>query len=565
MKLLFLVTALFFLTISHAQNVGIGISTPQARLHVADSAVLFTGPVTIPGTTIYNPPASGAGSRMLWYPQKAAFRVGAVDDTQWDKDSIGRFSFSSGQNTKANGEASTSMGYYTIASGNYSTSLGNATTASGIGSTSMGYISIASGNYSTCMGLNTLAAGDYSTTMGINTLASGDYSTSMGALTNAGGDYSTSMGNGTVANGDNSTSMGYTTFANGTNSTSMGSLTHASGANSTSMGDGSYAKAYASFSIGTYNDDSDSPNPNSAAPGDRIFQVGNGTFSSKTNALTVLRNGNLGIGISAPGFPLNFTNINGDKISLSGISGNHYGLGVQTGLLQMYTDAATSDIVFGFGSSNAFTEKMRIKGNGNVGIGTTNPTRPLSFAAALGEKILLYPGAAGEVGIGVYGNELRLHSDNPGAKVSFGTQTNAGVFTEAGKFEINGGYALSVFGNIWANGTTYASDERFKQNITAIKSPLQKLLQINGVEYEMKTKEFANNHFMPGRQIGLLAQNVEKIGPEAVNEKDGYKGVDYARLVPLLIESIKEQNKKIEEQQNQIDELKKLLEQLVKK
>jgi hypothetical protein len=43
--------------------------------------------------------------------------------------------------------------------------------------------------------------------------------------------------------------------------------------------------------------------------------------------------------------------------------------------------------------------------------------------------------------------------------------------------------------------------------------------------------------------MGLIAQNVETVVPEAVNEKDGYKGVDYARLVPLLIESIKELSK----------------------
>jgi hypothetical protein len=65
-------------------------------------------------------------------------------------------------------------------------------------------------------------------------------------------------------------------------------------------------------------------------------------------------------------------------------------------------------------------------------------------------------------------------------------------------------------------------------------------------------EQFSKNNFLPGRQIGLLAQNVEKIIPEAVNEKDGYKGVDYARLVPLLIEAIKEQEKRIQELEKQL-------------
>ena len=79
MKPKFLIAALFFLTTLQAQNVGIGTSSPIARLHVADSNVLFTGPASIPVTTTYYPPASGAGSRIMWYPQKAAFRVGFVD------------------------------------------------------------------------------------------------------------------------------------------------------------------------------------------------------------------------------------------------------------------------------------------------------------------------------------------------------------------------------------------------------------------------------------------------------------------------------------------------------
>jgi hypothetical protein len=267
---------------------------------------------------------------------------------------------------------------------------------------------------------------------------------------------------------------------------------------------------------------------------------------------------NVGIGTTTPDAPLTFGNIVGKKITLfsSGPS-NYYGFGVQSGLLQIHSDAAGADIAFGYGSSTSFTERMRIKGNGNVGIGNANPVKPLSFPASLGEKILLYPGGAGEVGIGVYGNELRLHADNPGASVSFGTQDNSGVFTQAGRFQLSGGYGLFVNGNILANGITINSDERFKQNITIIESPLEKILQINGVQYEMRVDEFSQKHFMQGRQMGLLAQNVEKVIPEVVSEVDGYKGVDYAKLVPLLIEGMKEQQKQIEELKKKVHELSK--------
>jgi FG-GAP repeat/Head domain of trimeric autotransporter adhesin len=260
MKLQFLTAALFFLSIAHAQNVGIGITAPKARLHVADSNVLFTGPVILPGTTTYNPPASGAGSRMMWYPQKAAFRVGFVDGTHWDKDSIGSFSFSSGYNTKAIGPVSYSTGGSTIARGNYSTSMGYGTIANGYFSTSMGYGTIANG---------------------IN---------------------STSMGYGTNTSGDASTSMGYYTHASGYNSTSMGLVTTAQGDQSTSMGLFTNAKSNNSLVIGLYNDTSAT---------NRLFEIGNGTDDNlRTNAMTVLTNGNTGIGTSTPIARLNVADSN---------------------------------------------------------------------------------------------------------------------------------------------------------------------------------------------------------------------------------------------------------------
>ncbi len=312
----------------------------------------------------------------------------------------------------------------------------------------------------------------------------------------------------------------------------------------------------------------------------------------------------------------------GNRVALYGGLGNSpkYGLGIQSSLLQMFSDMPNTNIAFGHGNSYNFTERariinqgeygMRLKGRlqletgtnsagiwlnnaantvspafigmvadnmvgffgsgagwgltmntttGNVGIGlnTGGAARPLSFPATLGEKILLYPGIAGEVGIGVYGNELRLHADNPEGKVSFGTQTNAGVYSENALAQRNGAYAFSVLGSLWVNGTTYASDQRFKQNILPLNSSLDKLLQLQGVSYNMNTEAYKQNHFNSGKDIGLIAQDVQKIIPEVVGEKDGYLGIDYAKLVPLLIEAIKEQNKKIEKQQQEIETLKK--------
>ena len=91
-------------------------------------------------------------------------------------------------------------------------------------------------------------------------------------------------------------------------------------------------------------------------------------------------NGTLGVGTVFGTFPLTIGNQTlGDKISLYGQSGNSYGFGVQGGLFQIHTDTAGSDVAFGHGSSAAMTETMRIKGNGNVGIGTTAPQDKLQI------------------------------------------------------------------------------------------------------------------------------------------------------------------------------------------
>ena len=94
----------------------------------------------------------------------------------------------------------------------------------------------------------------------------------------------------------------------------------------------------------------------------------------------------------------------------------------------------------------------------------------------------------------------------------------------------------------------YSSDERLKENITNIKEPLQKLSYINGVEFDWIPKE--GIHSNEGHDVGVIAQQVEKVLPELVTDREnGYKAVRYEKIVALLIEAVKEQ-------QLQIDELK---------
>ena len=99
-----------------------------------------------------------------------------------------------------------------------------------------------------------------------------------------------------------------------------------------------------------------------------------------------------------------------------------------------------------------------------------------------------------------------------------------------------------------------SSDKRLKTNIQKIDKPLEKILKLNGVSFEWKRDidEKVENK----TNIGVIAQEVEKVLPEIVKKRDNdYLAIKYEQLVPVLIEGIKEQQK-------QIDELKKKLEEL---
>ena len=105
--------------------------------------------------------------------------------------------------------------------------------------------------------------------------------------------------------------------------------------------------------------------------------------------------------------------------------------------------------------------------------------------------------------------------------------------------------SLNVTGDITAYST---SDERLKTNVTPILDSLNKIGEIQGYEYDWIENEYHNNI---GHDIGVIAQEIEKIAPEAVSTRDnGYKAVKYEKLVPILIQAIKELNEKVNKLEN---------------
>ena len=86
-----------------------------------------------------------------------------------------------------------------------------------------------------------------------------------------------------------------------------------------------------------------------------------------------------------------------------------------------------------------------------------------------------------------------------------------------------------------------ASDERYKKNIKPLKNVLETVDEIQGVSYKWKADEFPDKEFNDESQIGVIAQDVEKVYPELVHtDAEGFKSVRYDLMAAVLIEAVKE-------------------------
>ncbi len=145
------------------------------------------------------------------------------------------------------------------------------------------------------------------------------------------------------------------------------------------------------------------------------------------------------------------------------------------------------------------------------------------------------------------------------------------------------GWAGYFDGDVWCSGTYYLpSDLKIKKNVSTILNPIDKLMKLRGVEYDMKVDEFPTFSFDKRHKFGVVAQELELVFPEMVAEKEIFstnctkanvdphlsmkiKTVNYIELIPVLIEAVKEQQQIIENLKLKNGELEKRIQSLEKK
>jgi hypothetical protein len=213
-------------------------------------------------------------------------------------------------------------------------------------------------------------------------------------------------------------------------------------------------------------------------------------------------------------------------------------------------------------------EVVRIDGSG-LGVGIT-PAETLDLKTSSGDcRIRMDAPDGSDCEIKFYNDgtvQYTMGYDDGADEFRIGTSNvDSGVrfkLTDNGVNIADGGLGVDVApsttdGRIDAANDVVAystSDKRLKENIKPLDNALDKVMQISGVEFDWKKlteKEKETIHGNEGHDVGVIAQEVEEVLPEVVTQRDsGYKAVKYEKIVPLLIEAIKELKQEIQELKN---------------
>jgi len=590
-----------------------------------DGSGNINGSLRVGQSLLVGADTTGEGSRIYWVPTKGAFRVGTLQEIEttsqlesrfWDLDSIGDYSFISGQNNLATSEASfIGSGIQNTVRGNYSAIVGGVAnsieqggsfigggvanrasgvstfigggednTASGsksatIGGTlnsSSGYLSIVLG------GLANEATANYSATIGgwdnnaneeSAVVAGGTDNTAIGTHSFIGGgrNNTTSEQGASIVGGNSNTSSGLSSFigggsanlAEGFSSFIGGGIVNFASGSRTFIGggEGLRARSFGETVIGLFNEDYSPQSPSSFNSDDRLFTIGNGTGeNARGNALTVLKNGNTGIGISTPQAPLqveasesesffengiylfNPRNVDNQHAILSArVAGNAAGdpfLSLDVVGEQGWSVGVdnSDDNKFKFsnsGTSVSSATKMTIHPNGNVGIGATNPQRKLHLRTTNIPQLRLQ-----DVGgfVEIYGGADFLVRNSSG--VNRLEVKSSGIILASNLRNI-GDRRRMQYNDVTGEIGYDNSSRRDKRNIRDLEEDFNAILEMTPKIY---TRPWSPDY----QEIGFIAEDFHDGGLFPLVEYDTLNrpdGLRYDKMVTYLIPIIKEQRK----------------------
>jgi hypothetical protein len=205
-----------------------------------------------------------------------------------------------------------------------------------------------------------------------------------------------------------------------------------------------------------------------------------------------------------------------------------------------------------------------IQVNAQLKIDTTGNVSVLGNKLHIGaSRYLGIPSGSTNFSLITHDSWLHLGSDHAvaiwGGEGADGTNSNYDLYIDTNGIGVNGwqpwtGTNFVVNGNGWLTGNmSWGSDKRFKERISLIKSPLEKVLKLSGKTYNYR-KNQKSYHFSEGKHYGFIAQELKEVLPELVTQNpDGYYGVNYVGIIPFLVEAIKEQQIQIENLKNYLD------------
>ncbi|MEP7258306.1 MAG: tail fiber domain-containing protein [Flavitalea sp.] len=580
-------------------NVGIGVTSPAYRLQVSatsnplslggvqsgastDSVLTILNGVVrrlhpsasnnwmLTGNASTNPSTNFLGTTDA---QALVFKVSAAQVQRFELNSIAiglgattnnslqSYAFGSGATVGYNKLASMAIGNNSAINSDSAFAIGVTATANALSSFAIGTGATASSANSFAIGRN--ATVSYSVpdavAIGVNASSTAISGISIGSTSTA--------ANKTIANGVSAIAIGTTAKANSANAIALGtnatvgySLTNPGMAlGAAAIANGNNAVALGNSSSVGFAANSSALGASSSVSAANSTAIGYNTAVTKANAIILgdLSNGSLSVGIGSE----NFNGSNREKL-----------------LVDAGTAATSYNVISGKGTIDNYLQ-LNIQNRSNGVSASSDLVATADNGSETANFVNLGINSSGYTTSGILGGVNNAYLYTTGNDFILGNNTNnkslifyttaSSVNTERMRISTLGvfpgqdiAYALGSTSKRWtevwsANGTIQTSDIRLKKNIHPLALGLKEVMAMQPVSYDWKDNSGKD-------KIGLIAQEVRKLVPQVVsgNEEKENLGMNYAELVPVLINAIKEQQLQVSAQQLQINLLQKELEAL---